>query len=318
MAKGTKRLGRGLDALVTNLVAPSQVDRRVVAEESIPSTSNTRPPDDEQKSSPFSSLVPVDDIQPNPLQPRRNINNIDVSSLADSIRRSGILQPIVVRRSAGRLEIIAGERRWTAAKLAGLDMIPVIERKATDEQMLELALIENIQREDLNAIDRAVAYRSFCDRFGLTAVEVGQRVGEDRTTVTNYLRLLDLPPEIQDQVAAGELSMGHARCLLGVTDRARRTQLASAVIENNLSVRAVEEIVRREKKGSPGEQVPVTRHSIRDPHLSDIEQKFERALKTRVRIKEGRRKGFGKITIEYYSLEDFDRVAEICGVEFDD
>lgn len=238
-----------------------------------------------------------------------------MGSLAESIKRSGMLQPVVVRLAHGSYEIIAGERRWRAAKTLGMTEIPVVIRDADDQQMLELALIENIQREDLNPIDRAKAYRQFCTRFEFKPDEVARRVGEDRTTVINYLRLLDLPEAIRDLVADGRLSMGHARCLLGISDEVRRLQVAESAVQNELSVRALEEIVRREKKrqgqsgvgGSP-------RPYLRPAHLLDMERRFEQTVRTKVTIHEGKGKGTGRIIIEYYSLDDFDRIAALLGV----
>jgi ParB family chromosome partitioning protein len=260
-------------------------------------------------------MLPVDELRPNPFQPRNNVSEQDVLSLAASIERKGLLQPIAVRRRDDRYEIIAGERRWVAAKSLGITQVPAVIRDASDEEMLELALIENIQREDLNAIDRAMAYRQFCSRFGLKPEEVGQRLGEDRTTVVNYLRLLDLPGGIRSMVADGRLSMGHARCLLGVADETRGLELAESVVQNELSVRALEEIVRREKtrQGGALAATPETR-GLRSAHLRDLERQFEQAIKTKVALREGKRKGTGRIIIEYYTLDDFDRIASALGV----
>jgi ParB family chromosome partitioning protein len=229
-----------------------------------------------------------------------------------------MIQPIVARRVGTRLEIVAGERRWRAARAARLERVPVLVREATDEEMLGVALIENIQRDDLNAIERARAYRRLCDEFGLSPEEIGQRVGEDRTTVTNYLRLLELPREVMDLVSQGDISMGHARCILGVEGAGRQSQLARAVKENQLSVRALEEIVRREKtaRGIAGRAGAA--RAPKSAHLADLERQFERALGTRVTIREGRRSGHGQIVIEYHGLDDFDRIAATLGVTPED
>lgn len=321
MAKAARRLGRGLDALVGNsseletapppreqkqpATAPSG-ERSADAGEGVAEHARGQP-----------GTAPIDSLRPNPLQPRSAVQQANLGPLVESIRQSGILQPIVCRQRPGGLEIVAGERRWQAAKLAGLATVPIAIRDATDEQMLEFALIENIQREDLNAIDRANGYREFADRFGLSLAEVAARLGEDRTTVTNYVRLLELAPEIQQLVVAGSISMGHARSLLGVPDSAEQTKLAKATSENQLSVRALEELVRRRKTNaikhlpnSPSEAAP----SIA-PNVADLQRRFERAIRTKVTIREGRRKGTGRITIEYYSYDDFDRIAELLGVE---
>jgi ParB family chromosome partitioning protein len=260
--------------------------------------------------------LPTDQLLPNPFQPRSAIQSENVITLAESIKRSGILQPIAVRPFGELYQIIAGERRWHAARSIGLAEVPVLVRDSTDEEMLELALIENIEREDLNAIDRALAYREFCTQFGLKPDQVASRLGEDRTTVVNYLRLLDLSKPIQDLVETGRLSMGHARCLLGITDEPRRLKMAESAVENELSVRALEEVVRREKTRSETSEATTQDAKVpsRAAHLDNLEERFERALGTKVTIREGKRKATGRIIIQYYSLDDFDRVAERLGV----
>lgn len=315
MAKSIRRLGRGLDSLVSNLRAKDEIhpnDERV-----IPST-ETQQSDSPDIHSARIKTVSVDDLQPNPFQPRTDVEKSDIESLAKSIQQSGLLQPISVREKQGKFEIIAGERRWQAVKSISMNNISVVIHKATDEQMLELALIENIQREDLNAIDRALAYRAFSDRFNLKPEEIGRRLGEDRTTVVNYLRLLELPQSIQDFVSQGRLSMGHARCLLGVTDDNHKQRLAESAIQNELSVRALEQIVQREKSPRAHPQHPHTpQQPLRSPVVHDLEKRFEQALRMKVIIKEGTRKGTGKIIIEYFSLDDFDRIAELLQVDLD-
>jgi len=259
-------------------------------------------------------LVSVAALKPNPLQPRSSAKDWNVTSLAESIRRSGLLQPIVVRRATDGFEIIAGERRWRAAQSLGMTEIPVIAREADDEQLLEFAMIENLQREDLSPIDRALGYRQLCARFGLRPDDVAERLGEDRTTVVNYLRLLELPTAVRTLVAEGKLGAGHARCLVTVADDHRKLSLAESVVRNELSVRALEEIVRRQKSrdADPTTSKPPPRAG--SPHVRAIEQRFEAAVRTRVRIQEGKRKGSGRIVIEYYSLDDFDRIASMLGV----
>ncbi len=201
--------------------------------------------------------------------------------------------------------------------LIGLDEVPVIVHDADDERMLELALVENLQREDLNAIDRARAYRRFCTAFDLRPEEVARRLAEDRTTVVNYVRLLDLSDAIQERVSSGDLSMGHARSLLGVSDLNRREQLADAVTANQLSVRALEDTVRRERE--KGDAPPPTdASSPRSPdavHIENLQRRFETATRTRVLIRPGKKKGSGRITIEYFTLDDFDRISSLLGVQ---
>lgn len=229
-----KRLGRGLESLIGshNVVSreTAQVEDAATGPATLPSKSANEGP---------YVLVKRDRLKPNPLQPRGPIDSEEVKILSDSLKRHGILQPITVRRVGDGLEIIAGERRWQAAKLAGLVEVPVIIREASDEQMLELALIENLQREDLNAIDRARAYRQFCERFKLSVEEVALRLGEDRSTVTNYLRLLELPAMVQGLVASKKLGMAHARMILSEPNAALRGKLAELAVSRELSVRGM-------------------------------------------------------------------------------
>ena len=320
MSKAARRLGRGLNSLVSDLTHSESVPETLTPKPVKKASSSVKedPATAVEASTSIGVMAPTSELSPNRLQPRGKIKAEDVVSLTQSIAARGILQPIVVRKHGAGYEIIAGERRWTAAKAAGLREVPVIVRDASDAEMLELALIENIQREDLNAIDRAKAYREFCDRFDLRPEEVAERLGEDRTTVVNYLRLLDLSARIRGLVSDGRLGMGHARCLLGVADEARREELVDAAVSNQLSVRALEEIVRREKTRTASEEgVAVEREHVRSAHVHNLEQQFEQALKTRVVIKEGKRKGTGRMIIEYYSLDDFDRIASALGVEFE-
>ena len=183
--------------------------------------------------------------------------------------------------------------------------------RPTTGKMLEMALIENIHREDLNAVDRARAYRRYCDEFDVSAQDLAERLGEDRTTVVNYLRLLELPEEIKELVVAGVLSMAHARCIVGVEDEEERLRLARSVEAHGLSVRALEEVIRREKRGRErGDEEAVQKPA----HVRDLEERLSLGTGTKVRIREGRRRGSGRITIEYYSLDDFDRISRLLGV----
>ena len=306
MPKPTKRLGRGLASLVTDMrttEGPSAPEDRGPAVSPSPS-----------QGEPTIRLVAVEALAPNPFQPREIISEAGLISLAESLRNSGMIQPLSARQTAGQLQIITGERRWRAAKLAGIRNIPVVVRDVGDREMLEMALVENLQREDLNAIDRARAYRQYCDRFGLTAEAVAQRLGEDRTTVTNYLRLLELDDEIRGMVAQGRLSMGHARCIVGLPDPGTRLRLAKAVVAHELSVRALEEIARREKRGRDHATAPPEARADQTAHVRDIEERFSLATRTKVTIQQGRRKDTGRIVIEYYSLDDFDRIAALLEV----
>jgi ParB family chromosome partitioning protein len=267
--------------------------------------------------------LPVDALVPNSRQPRQVFNVESIAALAQSIARNGMLQPLVVRAArpgagpeTAKFELIAGERRWRAARAAGLTEVPVVVREVDDAQALELAIIENIQREDLNAIDRARAYRTYCREFALEPDEVARRLGEDRTTVVNYLRLLDLPDEVKEMVGRGELTMGHARSILGLTDPNQRLDLARQAIARGLSVRALEEVVRR-RKSDPATAAeketaaPPTRQ--KSANVTDVENQLQLSVGTKVTIQEGRRKGQGKIVLEYYTLDDFDRIAAMLG-----
>ncbi len=254
-----------------------------------------------------------------------------IAGLAASIKRNGIIQPIVIRplgdtaasprvglsaaQSPVKYQLIAGERRWRAARAAGLSDVPAILRDATEEQLLELALVENIHREDLNAIDRAIAYGQFRDRFGLAAEQIGERVGEDRTTVTNYLRLLELPSEIRDLVAGDLLSMGHARALAGLRSGPEQIKLAEHTVRKGLSDRALDESVRKLKapaKTAPGGGAQAGRN--KRPLIRDLERRFTQILKTKVSIQEGRVKNTGQILIDYHSIDEFEGICERLGI----
>jgi len=301
-----KRLGKGLAALIHGTIEPQSVTTHepIAAEQDPQARGALR-------------VIRCDALRPNPFHPRSDIADAGIDALAESIRQTGLVQPITVRQVGAHFELIAGERRWRAAQRAGLSELQAIVRPATDEQMLEIALIENIFREDLNAIDRAQAYRRYCDQFGLTAEQVAGRLGEDRTTVTNYLRLLDLPTSVQDMVRDGRLSMGHARALAAIADRQKIEKIAVFAATNFFSVRALEELVRKEKDGArPAPAAPLPEPAKR-PHVRDLEQQFVRALGTKVEILESRKKGAGRIVIHYFTLDDFDRVAERLGIRWE-
>ncbi|MDI6791467.1 MAG: ParB/RepB/Spo0J family partition protein [bacterium] len=249
--------------------------------------------------------IPVADVTPNPYQPRREFNPDKLRELTASIREKGVIQPVVVRPKEGKYELIAGERRLRAAQEIGLEKIPAVIRDVSDGEALEIALIENIQREELNPIDEAEAYRQLINEFTLTQEELGKKVGKDRSTITNFLRLLNLPLAIQDQVADGMLSMGHARALLPIPNEAAQMELSSKIIKQELSVRKTEELVR--KLTNPD----VSRETVpaeRDPNIIAIEEEITESLGTKVTIKPGKDKG--RIEIEYYSADDLERLIE--------
>lgn len=307
MSKSTRRLGRGLESLVSDLRSAPESG----VAEPFPG-SQVSPEDGLSQGRP--AFVDVEALSPNPFQPRSSMSDEDVRSLADSLRNRGMIQSISARQIGGKLQIIAGERRWRAARVAGIRKVPVVIRDVDERGMLEMALIENLQREDLNPVDRARAYRRYCDDFGVTAEGLAERLGEDRTTVTNYLRLLDLPEDIQDLAAAGRITMGHARCIVGVADDESRRRLAKAVAAHDLSVRALEEIVRREKRGQERSAARARGRAEKSANIRDLEHRLSLATGTKVTVQEGRRKGTGRIVIEYYSLDDFDRIADHLGL----
>jgi len=250
--------------------------------------------------------IPVADIEPNPFQPRMNLDEAGIEELKRSIQEKGVIQPIVVRKlEGGRYQIVIGERRWRAVKEAGMETIPAIVREVSSaEEMIELALVENIQREDLNPIDEANAYRVLMEECHLTQEEVAQRVGKDRSTVANLLRLLKLPDEVQERILDGELSMGHARALLALEDPQEQVRLCREIIKNGWSVRKVEQVVRA-RRAVRREEKP----KDKDPILRDLEEELQRALGTAVRIVQGGKKG--RIEIEFYSNRDLERLVAL-------
>src|SRR6476646_6530404 len=248
--------------------------------------------------------VDVDAIVPGPMQPRTHFDEGALEGLADSIRSQGIIQPLLVRRVGDRYELIAGERRWRAAQLAGLGKVPVVVKAVPDKDLLEIALIENIQRENLNTIEEAQAYQRLIDTVGLTQEALAARVGRDRSYITNYLRLMKLPEDLQKLVVEGRLSTGHARTILGLSHVDLQRKLARQVIDGGLSVRATEHLVR---KAVDGTAPPKTASAV-DPNIRAAETKLRRALGTRVRIVRLRGEGQGKVEISFFSNQDLDRI----------
>jgi len=258
--------------------------------------------------------VDIDLIEPNNVQPRTRFDETQLEELAQSIRANGVVQPILVRKAnGGRYQIVAGERRWRAAQRAGLQRIPSVIRVVPDDKMLELALIENIQRQELNAIEEAYAYKRLIETFNLTQETVAQRVGRDRTFVTNYLRLLRLPEDIQLLVEENKLSMGHARALLGIDDADKQRQIARNIIDRNLSVRDTERTVKRVVAG--GETDPTASPSPTekgsDANVRAAESKLRRRLGTQVHILPNQSGVGGKIEVQYYNEPDLQRVYEL-------
>jgi ParB family chromosome partitioning protein len=260
-------------------------------------------------------LLPLASIHANPMQPRTVFQAEKLEELAASIRANGIIQPIVVRQHLDGYQIVAGERRWRAAKLAGIVDVPVVVQDVDDPQMLELALIENIQREDLNPIETAHAYDRLSRELGLSHEEIGRRTGKDRTSITNIVRLLKLPKEVQLLVAEHRISMGHARAILGLPDATTQIQIAEKAAAQNLSVRQVEALVQELTADRPREGSGPRKDRALDPNVKAAIEEMERALGTRVRIVELSEQR-GRIEIEYYSQAELDRLFQhITGTE---
>jgi len=253
--------------------------------------------------------IRVSDIRPNKYQPRRDFPAEKLEELARSISLHGVLQPIVVRDIIGGYELVAGERRWRACKMAGLETIPAIVRPFSDNEMMEIALIENLQREDLNPLEEATAYRQLLDEFGLTQEELSQRIGKSRSHIANILRLLQLPPEIQESVSRGTISMGHARALLGLEKKAQQLEAWRQVVEKGLSVRETEALVQHLKAGKEPRR---KRAEQKEPHILALEASLQENLGTKVQIWPGRKKG--RIEIEYYTEEDLERICRLLGI----
>jgi len=280
MVEKRPALGRGLSALIPDTPAPAA------------------PPAADR-----SLEVDTDLLRPNKFQPRLTMDDERIEELSRSIRSNGIIQPIVVRKVEAGYEIIAGERRWRAAQRAGLLKVPVVVRDVPEDRLLAVALIENIQREDLNPIDEAVAYRRLSDEFRLTQEQIADAVGKDRSSVANYLRLLKLPEEVRANLGSGALTMGHARALLGLPDEASQLRVARDIVAKNLSVRETEALVKKATQPASAKEP-----AQKDVHTRTAEEKLRFVLGTRVRI-ERQRKG-GRIEIDFESEDELQRLFE--------
>lgn len=276
----SKRLGRGLDALIPSL---SVNDDDKVLE------------------------ITLSHLRPNPYQPRKTFDDDAIQELAESIKHHGVIQPIIVRTVLKGYEIIAGERRYRASQLCGNATIPAVVRNFTDQQVMEIALIENLQREDLNAIELALAYQALVDKFDLTQEELSMKVGKSRSHIANFLRLLTLPDEIKDNVSRGTLSMGHARALVGVKDEARKKELAQQSIASEWSVRDLEEAIQSLDQKAPLKTKAAAKK--RDPYIEQLEESLREQFKTTVKIKQQKDKG--KIELLYYNKQDLERLLEL-------
>ena len=288
-----KALGRGISALLPTRHAAAAA---AASEAAVPV--EAAPPQGP-------ALVPIGHIEANPLQPRSIFQPERLRELADSILANGIIQPLIVRTKGEKFELIAGERRWRAAKLAGLDQVPVVVQNLVEERILEVSLIENIQREDLNPIEVAQAFDRLCREMGMSHEEIAKRTGKDRSTVTNMIRLLRLPDQVQILLAERKLSMGHARAILGIENSQLQLSLADKAAAEGMSVRQVERAVQKlNEERDPAEAKPEPKL---DPNVKAALEELERHLGTRVKIAE-KGAGRGKIEIEFYSMEDLDRI----------
>ncbi|HEY7337186.1 MAG TPA: ParB/RepB/Spo0J family partition protein [Bryobacteraceae bacterium] len=289
--KSRRALGRGLSALLPPRAATQPLPQATAA-----AVAPASP-----------GMMPIDAIAPNPVQPRSVFQPERLEELAASIRANGIIQPLIVRRVGDGYQIVAGERRWRAARLAGLAEVPIMVQEVADRQMLELALIENIQREDLNPIETAHAYDRLARELGLSHEEIGRRTGKDRTSIANMVRLLRLPKEIQILVAEHRLSMGHARAILGLPSAQDQIHLAEKAAAQGLSVRQVEALVKESTSERPRSGRTQAREAAQDPNVRAAMEQLESTLGTRVRIVELSDQR-GRIEIEYYSQAELDRL----------
>jgi ParB family chromosome partitioning protein len=302
----TKHLGRGLASLLGPITPTAGEPHLPVPIAEIGSNALSN-----KDLHSFLRELNVGEIQPNPNQVRFIWNEQELADLARSIKANGVIQPIIVRQVGINYQLIAGERRWRAAKLAGAQKIPAIVRHIKDEELLELALVENIHRADLNPIERANAYQKYLNTLSLTQVEAASRLGENRSVIANYLRLLDLPTEIKQMLIEGQLTMGHARAILSLPTDELRRKLANRAMAGRLSVREVERLVRRHLAASDPKKI-TTR--VRPAHIMDLESRLSKELGTNVAIETRKNGKCGKIVIEFHSLEEFDRIMDRIGV----
>ena len=260
--------------------------------------------------------VAVSRIKPCSFQPRKSFSEESIQELADSLKEQGVLTPLLVRRQGEAYELIAGERRWRAAQAAGLTEVPVIVREADDRKTLELALIENLQREDLNPIEEALGYQQLADQFKLTQEQISARIGKPRSAVANSLRILNLSEEIRGYVRKGMLTVGHAKLLLGLSNAAEQDQVARDVLTGGLSVRALEDLLTHKKNSTPAATVSTNGKTaarfIPDPHLASMQDKLQQRLGSKVLLRY--RKGKGAIEVRFFNDDDLERILQLLGI----
>ena len=300
----TGGLGKGLDALIPNKAGgPSKESAKKTRSAAVKKDKPT------EKDSPAAErLVKISSVEPNLNQPRRHFDEDALLELSESIKQYGVLQPLLVSDKKDYFEIIAGERRWRAAKMAGLKEVPVVVKEFTDQEIVEISLIENIQREDLNPIEEAMAYKRLMEEFHLKQDEIADRVAKSRTAVTNSMRLLKLSSKVQEMVIADMISAGHARALLGISDEALQETTAMKVFDEKLSVRETEKLVKN--LVSPAKKVKTERNTAEDAIYESLEEKMKGIMGTKVSIQR-KKNNKGKIEIEYYSRDELERIIDL-------
>ena len=300
----TGGLGKGLDALIPNKAGgpskePAKKTRSAVVKKDKPT---------EKDNLSAERLVKISSVEPNLNQPRRHFDEDALLELSESIKQYGVLQPLLVSDKKDYFEIIAGERRWRAAKMAGLKEVPVVVKEFTDQEIVEISLIENIQREDLNPIEEAMAYKRLMEEFHLKQDEIADRVAKSRTAVTNSMRLLKLSSKVQEMVIADMISAGHARALLGISDEALQETTAMKVFDEKLSVRETEKLVKN--LVSPAKKIKTERNTAEDAIYESLEEKMKGIMGTKVSIQR-KKNNKGKIEIEYYSRDELERIIDL-------
>lgn len=290
MAAKKGGLGKGLDSMIPNKIGTAKTEEKAEPKQEV--------------------MVPISKVEPNKEQPRKNFDEDALLELSESIKQFGVLQPLLVQDKKDYYEIIAGERRWRAAKLAGLKQVPVIVKHLTDQEIVEISLIENIQRENLNPIEEAIAYKRLLNEFNLKQDEVAERVSKSRTAVTNSMRLLKLSDKVQQMVIDDMISTGHARALLGIADEEKQYTLAQRIFDEKLSVREVEKLVKKMQKQKSAPAKENADKAKLDAVYQDVEEKMKTILGTKVVINQ-KDSMKGKIEIEYYSPQELDRIYEL-------
>ena len=322
------RLGRGLSSLISISDLPVEAEVAAPPPAQTPTVSATseldlsddvinRPPavpavPGDRQTTGNSREISLDQITPNPHQPRRKISEASIAELAASIKSTGLIQPIIVRQVPGGYQLIAGERRWRAARYAGLKQIPAVVRDVDSFTQAQMALVENVQREDLNPIDRAESYKALIAQLGLTQAELASRLGEDRSSIANFLRLLELAEPVRQLIRDGKLSTGHAKILAGVADILEQERLANVVVSQELSVRNLERMLQNE---ATAPETTARQAPVQSAHLSDLERTIARQIGMKVLIKSAAKKGKGRLVIHYANLDQFDELLSKLGVK---